>query len=159
RVPCSFELPASRPLFGRGHNVDCENPDEHPSCTRALHSRAERQGWRCKTYLFFLSNALLVEDKRMPHLRSHNISSPRGTRTKCAASRREHRVSCSGLRTRSRSRASAQPGRSRYQENCSYVITSIPNRRGPQQRARWDEADGRSSLICCAGSGRAVSWE
>src|ERR1700682_957776 len=108
----ALQLPACR-LIGRGHNVDYENPDEHPSCSRALHSRAERQGWRCQTYLFFLSNASLVEDSEC-RICVLTISL-RGIRTKYAVSRRENRVSCSVLRTPNRSRAVAQPCRSRYQ--------------------------------------------
>src|SRR5258705_7772294 len=67
-----------------------------------------------------------------------------GIRTKCAASRRENRVGCLVLRTSNRSRAFAQPCRSRCQENLGYVITSTPDRRRPQQRAQWDQTDGRS---------------
>jgi hypothetical protein len=61
------------------------------------------------------------------------------------------------LRTPNRSRAFAQPCRSRYQDQpqLRYNIHAGPGQ--VTQRAQWDEADGRSILVSCAGIGRPVS--
>lgn len=45
----------------------------------------------------------------------------------------------------------------RYWESRGYVITSALDWCRAQQSARWDEADGGSSLTFCAGGGRSVS--
>src|SRR6266404_8361226 len=157
RVPCSAATFRPVTLSGRGHNLDCENLDEHPSCSRALHSRAERQGWRCQTYLFFyrMRHWSKTSECRVCVLTISLRCGNENKMCRIAARKSGRLLGVTNIEPVARLCAAMSITISREPRLC-YNIHQ--DRRRPQQRAQWDETDGRSILVSCAGIGRPISW-